>query len=212
MYKCKFLAAGAAIVFVLAFSPVAQAGKVNMNGGKSPATVTSSLSIEEAETLSFMREEEKLARDVYRVLFDQWGQRIFSNISDSEQNHMDAMLAMINLYRLSDPVVDDSTGAFVDTDLAEAYLSLTEWGMKSIEDALRVGAYIEELDMIDLEHAIEESGEDTLDAAYEELMRGSRNHLRAFVGALEALGIVYEAELMDQEDVDTIVDSAIERG
>ena len=189
---------------VLAVSPVAEAGG---KGAKAR-----NLSPEEAETLVFMREEEKLARDVYRVMYDLWSKPIFTNIADSEQNHMDTMLAMINFYRLSDPVVDDSTGAFVNTDLATAYLDLTTWGMESLKEALMVGAYIEELDILDLEEAIEESSQDKLDAAYEELMRGSRNHLRAFVGELESMGIVYEAQLMEQHDVDEIVDSPMERG
>ncbi len=42
-------------------------------------------------------------------------------------------------------------------------------------------------------------------------MRGSRNHPRAFVGQIEGLGIVYEAQLMSQEEVDEIIDSAVER-
>jgi hypothetical protein len=31
-----------------------------------------------------MREEEKLVRDVYRVLYDCWNQNIFNNISGSD--------------------------------------------------------------------------------------------------------------------------------
>lgn len=212
MDKWKNLAA-IVLVTVLALSPAAEAAKGKGRGGMSrDVAVSTSLSQEEAATLIFMREEEKLARDVYRVMFDLWDMRIFTNISSSEQSHMDAMLAKINFYRLSDPVIDDSTGAFVNTDLATAYMSLTEWGMVSLEDALRVGAYIEELDILDLEHAIEESGQADLDVTYEELMRGSRNHLRAFVGAMENMGLVYEAELMEQEDVDEIVNSPMERG
>lgn len=200
------------VIVVMAMSPAVEAGKgKDRTGPDMNVAVSMSLSQEEVATLEFMREEEKLARDVYRVLYDQWGKPVFSNISSSEQSHMDALLKKINFYRLSDPVVDDNTGAFVNTDLAEAYLSLTEWGMTSLEDALRVGAYIEELDILDLQHAIEESSRADLDATYGELMRGSRNHLRAFVGALENMGVVYTAELMEQDDVDEIVDSPMER-
>jgi hypothetical protein len=195
------------VVAVLAMSPAVEAGKDTGRGGPGMnVAVSMSLSQEEMSNLEFMREEEKLARDVYRVLYDQWGKPVFSNISSSEQSHMDALLGKINFYRLSDPVVDDSTGAFVNTDLAGAYLSLTGWGMTSLEDALRVGAYIEELDILDLQHAIEGSSHADLDATYEKLMRGSRNHMRAFVGAIENMGITYTAKLMDQPDVDEIVD------
>ncbi len=43
-------------------------------------------------------------------------------------------------------------------------------------------------------------------------MTGSRNHLRAYVGQIEALGLVYEAQYLSQEQVDDIVDSPVERG
>ena len=36
------------------------------------------ISEEERSGLIFMREEEKLARDVYSVLYDKWGMQIFS--------------------------------------------------------------------------------------------------------------------------------------
>ena len=43
-------------------------------------------------------------------------------------------------------------------------------------------------------------------------MSGSRNHLRAYVGQIENLGVVYEAQYLSQDEVDAIVDSPIERG
>ena len=75
-----------------------------------------------------------------------------------------------------------------------------------------VGAYIEELDILDLRHSIAVSVHDDLVAVYEDLMKGSRNHLRAFVGKIENLGMVYQAQLMDQAEVDEIVDTSLERG
>ncbi len=202
-----------AAVSMLGMAQVADAGK---GPGKAAAnrgaSVTTSLSNEEVATLTFMREEEKLARDVYRTLYDVWANPIFTNISDSEQKHMDAMAGRLNFYRLPDPVVDDYTGAFTNTDLAGLYLTLTEKGQLSVLDALMVGAWIEELDMRDLQHAIDESTHADLDKAYESLLRGSRNHLRAFVGQIESLGIVYEAQILEQQEVDAILDEPVERG
>ena len=59
------------------------------------ATPASDLSTTEAEALVFMREEEKLARDVYQLLYAQWGQKVFSNIAVSEQQHMDAVALLL---------------------------------------------------------------------------------------------------------------------
>ena len=82
------------------------------------AGATSALSNAEVETLVYMREEEKLARDVYRTLFTRWNLQIFNNIAGSEQVHMDTLAAMLASYAVADPVVNDSTGSFTNPLLA----------------------------------------------------------------------------------------------
>ena len=131
----------------------------------------------ESATLTFMREEEKLARDVYLFLFDVWGKRVFSNIAASEQNHMDALKRMLDKYGLPDPILGE--GVFRDPELQELYDLLVFLGIGSLEDALLVGALIEEVDIEDLELALIESSRDDLDRVYGNLMAGSVNHLRA---------------------------------
>jgi hypothetical protein len=49
------------------------------------AIVPGTLSPEEAAGLAYMREEEKLAHDVYLALYEQWGSTIFRSIASSEQ-------------------------------------------------------------------------------------------------------------------------------
>ena len=66
----------------------------------------------EMNGLVFMREEEKLARDVYLTLHEQWGRRVFANISKSEQRHTDAIKYLLLKYEISDPVTEDSLGVF----------------------------------------------------------------------------------------------------
>jgi len=170
------------------------------------------LSDEEVASLTFMREEEKLARDVYRVMFDEWENPIFYNISQSEQQHMDTMKSLLDKHGLPDPVIDDSTGAFVNHELDELYKDLIVDGLESRLDALYVGALIEEVDIEDIQIAIEEATHADLIRAYENLIRGSRNHLRAFVGQIESQGVEYKAEVLEQDVVDAIVDSPVERG
>ncbi len=118
---------------------------------------------------------------------------------------------MIGKYRLMDPVVDDAVGVFVDQELAVMYGTLIADGSRSSLKALYVGAAIEEIDMIDLQHAIDETDNTDIQRLYECLMSGSRNHLRAYVGQIENLGIVYEAQFLSREEVDSIVDSPLER-
>ena len=49
----------------------------------------------ELDILMHMKEEEKLARDVYTVLYEKWGTMIFSNISRAEETHMNAVLYLM---------------------------------------------------------------------------------------------------------------------
>lgn len=141
---------------------------------------TSPLSNEEVETLVYMREEEKLARDVYRTLFNRWNLQIFNNIAASEQTHMDTLAGMLDIYGISDPVTSDSTGSFTNSALASLYNQLIARGNISASEAIQVGILIEETDIADLQKAISESTHDDLDRAYENLLQGSINHLRAF--------------------------------
>ena len=162
------------------------------------------LSQTEADTLTFMREEEKLARDVYLVMFAYWGTKTFSNIAVSEQNHMDAIKTLLDKYGLSDPASQE-IGVFNDPSLQELYDQLESQGKDSELDALMVGALIEEIDIEDLQTAIDQTDKLDLQRVYENLMSGSENHLRAFVSQIEHLGESYEAQHLPQELVDGIL-------
>lgn len=161
--------------------------------------------------LTFLREEEKLARDVYRTLGARWGLRVFSNISASEETHMTRVLQRLDALGLPDPVVDDATGAFVDPILADLFTTLTTRGQASLEAALQVGATIEDLDIADLAQMRTRTDDATSLAVYDELMCGSRNHLRAFVGQLTSRGATYTAQYLSQAEVDGIVATPQER-
>ena len=187
-------------------------GKDGVAGAAVSSVAEQTLSATEVENLMYMREEEKLARDVYLTMFDAWGLAVFDNIAASEQQHTDSVKDMIEKYRLADPVVDDTVGVFVNQQLATLYAKLVARGTQSSLEALHVGAFIEEVDMVDLARAIEASDNADIRQLYENLMSGSRNHLRAYVGQIEALGVVYEAQYLSQDEVDAIVDSPVERG
>ncbi|SDZ73788.1 MAG: DUF2202 domain-containing protein [Candidatus Thiothrix putei] len=180
-----------------------------------PSTTTT-LTADETATLLFVREEEKLARDVYLTLFNKWGTKTFQNIAlNSEQQHMDVMGTLVATYNLQDPVVIDTIGAFTDPVLLGLYQDLVMRGSTSLNDGLHVGGFIEEFDINDLQEAIDEAnaGSKPADiiAAYTNLMCGSRNHLRSFVGQIEKNGVDYQAQVIPQATVDAIVNSPEEQ-
>lgn len=142
--------------------------------------------------LTYMREEEKLARDVYLVLYDKWQLTVFDNISKSEQTHMDAIKTLLDRYGLPDPVKDNSVGAFTNEDLRELYLKLISQGSSSEVEALQVGVFIEETDIDDLKEGIASTKRKDIKTVYSNLLQGSLNHLKAFVSNLAKYGVTYE--------------------
>ncbi len=168
------------------------------------------LSTGEIQTLTFMREEEKLARDVYLTLNETWPQPVFANIAQSEQQHMDAMLALLERYQIADPA-RPVIGLFNNMELQALYDKLVIRGQQSATEALYVGAAIEEIDILDLEKAIAETDQPDLRRAYENLLAASGNHLRAFVRNIEAQGLVYEPQHLDVEQLETILSTPTQR-
>lgn len=170
------------------------------------------LSTAEKDGLIFMREEEKLARDVYQTLYEQWNKPVFSNIAQSEQTHTEAIRQLLEKYNIEDPVRDDTVGVFTNPDFAKLYKDLVAQGKQSEEEALKVGALIEDLDIKDLNDRITQTDNADIKAVYENLLRGSRNHLRAFTKQLNNSGVDYESKYISTEELDTITSGTQERG
>ncbi len=162
----------------------------------------------EATTLSFMREEEKMARDVYITLYEVWQTPIFANISRAEQQHMDQIKLLLDRYELPDPATEE-TGVFTNPDIQALYDSLVERGRTSQIEGLQVGALIEEVDIADLQNALAETENPALETIYTNLMNGSYNHLRGFVRNIENLGYAYQVQHLSQEEVDDILNPAV---
>jgi hypothetical protein len=168
------------------------------------------LTAEEEAGLLRMREEEKLAHDVYVALGQSWGTKAFTNIAAAEQTHADAVGTLLDRYEIADPSEGKGAGSFTDPAIQDLYASLVEQGSGSLVDALTVGATIEDLDIADLQAR----ATDTADIAlvYANLEKGSRNHLRAFTKQLDRNGASYTPTHITQAEYDAIVSSDMERG
>ena len=174
------------------------------------SVTTPDLSIEEIADLMFMREEEKLARDVYQALFEQWGTPVFQNIAASEQAHMDALLVLINQYGLEDPAAGNGVGVFSDPDLQALYDQLIATGSQSLADALIVGGAVEEIDILDLQGSLAQTSNNDIISVYQNLLAGSENHLRAFVPSWERqTGEVYQPQYLNQNEYADIMGGSI---
>jgi len=167
----------------------------------------------EIQGILFMREEEKLARDVYLALADTWGMNIFSNIAGSEQTHMDSVLTLIEISEVEDPVGDAPLGVFANQDLQTLYDDLIDRGRQSLVESLLVGGAIEEIDILDLQDYLAQTDDGAVIEVYQNLLNGSINHLRAFVRTYERqTGESYLPQFMSQEAYDELMASSAVRG
>ncbi len=173
-----------------------------------------SLTPKENEAILYMREEEKLARDTYDSLYAKWDVNPFGNIRLSEQVHMDRMKTLIVNNNLKDPVekTNDVRGVFINTTIQQYYDELVELGSRSLTDALKAGAKIEELDIADLDARIKQTkAKDALNT-FKFLRMGSENHLRAFVRRLKMQDVIYEPVILSKKTFNLIIASENKRG
>ncbi len=168
------------------------------------------LTAEEIDGLAWMREEEKLAHDVYVALGDTWGSRVFDNITAAETTHMDAIKTLLDRYGIADPAAGQPAGVFTNPDLQALYADLVTRGKASLVEAFTVGALIEDLDISDLRVR----ATDTPDIAlvYGDLERGSENHLRAFVRNLGRQGAAYSPAYLSADEFESIIGAPAGQG
>ncbi len=171
------------------------------------AQQTNEVNKNESNGLTYMREEEKLARDVYDSMYAKWEVNPFGNIRQSERMHMDRMKTLLNSYGIDDPVManGDQPGVFKSVTLQKVYHDLVKSGTASLTEALKAGAKIEELDIADLDERMEQTKKEDILTAYRFLRMGSENHLRAFVRRLKSQGVDYKPEHLKKEIFDAII-------
>jgi hypothetical protein len=184
---------------------------VSTNNLLAAFTSTASLSDTEVAMLLKMKDEEKLARDVYSALSLKWNQPIFSNIANAEQQHMNAVITLLKFYNLSDTLIADP-GVFASSATTQLYQSLVANGSISLSNAYLTGLQIEEMDIKDLTVALAATSNANIVMTFENLLKGSRNHLRAFNKLYTALGLVYIPQYISQDQFNAIVQSSMEQG
>ncbi|NLT42123.1 MAG: DUF2202 domain-containing protein [Anaerolineae bacterium] len=160
----------------------------------------------EIEGIVFMREEEKLARDVYAMLYERWQTPVFRTIGSSEVSHMAAMKTLLDRYGVEDPAATRPAGVFQNRTLQRLYDDLVVAGQESRVAALKAGTAVEEIDILDLEERLGQTDESPIQRVYGNLLNGSHNHLRAFARQLSQIsGEPFVPQYMDQATVDEIL-------
>jgi hypothetical protein len=164
------------------------------------------LTTQELNDLKFLREEEKLAHDVYVYSYAKYQEASFGSISQSEQRHMDAVLNLFDKYGITDNASAE-VGVFNNPDLQQLYTDLVSQSAISATEALKVGAKIEDLDLNDIKHFVANTSNTSLLSTYATLSCGSKNHLRSFTDQLMSYGISYTPEFILLEEYNSILAS-----
>ena len=162
------------------------------------------------DSILLLREEEKLARDVYLTLSWWYDLPVFPNIARSEQQHMNLVALLLDRYGLPDPAEGNGIGEFDDEWVQGLYNDLIAQGADSLVDALIVGATIEDVDIYHLQHILDHSDFDDVNLIVQNMVAGSRNHMRSFVDALEKQQETYDAQFISQSELEAILDSPME--
>ena len=160
----------------------------------------------EKNDLLFLREEEKLARDIYIYAYTKYQNTVFNSISQSEQKHMDNVLSILNQYSIPDPA-STQIGVFNNAALQSLYNQLKSQVDISAPESLKVGATIEELDINDIDDFIANTSNSKILNMYDKLNCGSKNHIRSFTDQLKAVGITFVPQFITLEEYNTILNS-----
>lgn len=167
------------------------------------------LTQQEIDDLTFLREEEKLARDIYRFSYELYGERAFSNIANSEQVHMDKVLELLVKYNIDDPA-SETEGVFNNQELQQLYNELKAKSTLSLIDALWVGATIEDLDINDISINETRTTKEDILLVYESLKCASRNHIRGYTFKLSEFEITYTPAFISAEEYEEIIQGSHE--
>ncbi len=167
--------------------------------------------LNEVETgaLLQMREEELMAQDIYIQLYELYEYRVFDRIAKSEGAHAAAVKSLLDRYEIADPALNHQTGVYSSSAIQTLYDQLMGDAMTSGLDALLVGATIEDVDIFDLKSLLT-NGVDNEDITFVfgNLLKGSENHLRAFVRALTSQDATYTPQYISQEYFDLIMSTS----
>jgi hypothetical protein len=158
-------------------------------------------------TLALMREQQKLARDVYDSLHHKWSLHIFEEIGGAEDAHLESVQPLLEQFAVEDPLAKtaDRPGRFVHRPLQRLYDSLLVSGSASLEGALRAGAFMEERDIVDLQRAIQATGSEDLKAVYKYLLMGSERHLLLCARYLKRVGVIYQPVLLSAHEYERLI-------
>jgi hypothetical protein len=181
-WKTRTVAAAAIMAGVgLGITAIATAAPTPTPTPTPAVTASTAVDAAVAKQLTYLREEERLARDVYTALYELYPDATsFSRIANAEQRHFDSMGLMLSRHGLADPSSGLSAGTYANDTLTKLSAQLMTQAKVSVNEAYKVGVAIEQTDIADLKTGLAGNVPADVKAAYTYLQVGSDNHLASF--------------------------------
>lgn len=176
-------------------NPSAQSGYENSNNRTTPLNTTttprSTLTPQLANSIQFMYNEERLAKDVYLDIYKRQPVKQLTKIAQqAEVKHIAAVNQLASKYGLNTGSYPN--GKYPEQELQSLYNKLYSKGIRSQKDALEVGCMVEVVDIDDLNKYIGQAqasnAQDVL-SVFNYLRKGSYNHYWAFDKGLKNIGV-----------------------
>jgi len=204
----------ATIIFVSIFALFSCKGSGKGDGNEAiPQSVTDAISSEQStltqelkDSITYMYNEEKLAKDVYLNVYEmQKVEQLYNIATKSEIKHEEAVEQLAVKYDLNITLYPDTqkpydkksldsygSGQYPVVAIQELYDMLYDKGIQSSKDALEVGCMVEVTDIDDLDkyilQATQSNASDALEV-FDFLREGSYKHYWAFDKGLKDMGI-----------------------
>jgi hypothetical protein len=170
-------------------------GAVLLGGGLFAVTQTASAAPGTAGTvtatpaltgeLRFAREEERMARDLYRAIDEKYDAAPFAMIATSEQRHFDAVGTLLDRYGVADPADGRKAGSYADPTIQQLYDGWLADAGTSLDAAYDVGVALEQRDIADLQDTLAQDPPADVSTVLKALLNGSQHHLAAFRAAAD---------------------------
>ena len=171
---------------------------------------TADLTADEIEFIYAVREDEKVARDLYFSFFGTFGLKPFENIGKAEDNHIKATEKLFDYYEIDYPALSEN-GKFENAIRQKLYDSLLLKGTPELE-AFKVMALLEETNIAEYGEVLKTIVNPNIKIVIENLAKASVNHFKAAIRQITALGGTYAPSLMTQEQYRAVIAVGFEQG
>lgn len=175
-------------------------------------TVTDSLSADEIEFQFALREDEKMARDLYTVFAAKYSTAPqIDRIAAAENSHIACVEAVLDYYEISYPAMTAAAGLFEDAKRQAIYNELADKSGTLLEVYATMAA-VEEESVSAYKSVQSEITNENIALVITNMIKASSNHLKAAVCQIIAGGGTYTPLYLSAEEFGTIVNLPYQNG